>query len=111
MDDRFACQIFFLYDPKIPEQYVYKEGRILSTSIPMEQEGANIERDVFKPIVVEDQRTKLLRQGIWKVFITGLVYRELDKETGDADYVFVTKPEDVIFVPLALQPIKNGNKE
>lgn len=104
MSDRFAAELVFekgfLSDGGAIIGLI--EGTVVSTIPQLKYKMIGIEEDIFSPLVFEDERLQILDQGIYHVFIDGIVWFEsdIDWESGIAEgsYVFEAKEKNVRFL-------------
>ena len=106
---KFACEmIFSLNSLPHKDRFIFYGGKLVSSVIDLEEKGAEIERDIFMPIVMEHVATTMdLKDGIYKVFIAGVV-SQADQEEADS-FFFVE--DEMYFIPLSVAPAidKKGN--
>lgn len=106
--NKFACEmIFSLTSLPHKDRFTFYGGKLVSTVVDIEEKGADIERDIFLPIVMESQQIeKELKDGIYKVFVSGEVSWESDPEweTGVEDGSWIFEDKEMQFIPLSTTP-------
>ena len=101
MADKFASEmIFSLSSLPHKDRFTFFGGRLVSSAIDLEEKGADLQRDIFMPIVVESVATTMeLKDGIYKVFVTGEV-----NQVGVDEYDWLFTEHEVIYTPLSVAP-------
>ena len=95
--DRFAAEFTFL---KRDDSYTCYGGKLVSTIPDLTAKSNGIEPDIFNPLVLEDERMKVLEDGVYQVFILGDVLHDSDSN----EYIFSAAEKDVVFIALAVKP-------
>ncbi|MEO6564822.1 MAG: hypothetical protein ABIO63_02200 [Casimicrobiaceae bacterium] len=106
MPNQFACEIVFsLSSLPHKDRYTFFGGRLVSSIIDLIEKGADLERDIFMPVVMESKQVeKELKDGIYKVYISGTVDETAphpEHPEDESEWIF---QEDVmVFIPLSVK--------
>ena len=107
--DQFAVEFIFMKGIEDGKTYfTCYEGKLVSTIPDLTAKSNGLEPDIFNPLVLEDERVKVLEDGMYQVFIIGEVFFEsdIDLESGteQGSYVFDAEEKNIKFIPLAVKP-------